>query len=232
MRSAFVIVVVVVVACGGTTQPDDAGADASLKDATKDVTPLDVSVTDADDAGDGAFVCAPNLPSGYTPTWIPPSAPSAACTTQQIQTLYDDCVGPNQSSSACSAFLGVQANATCEACMETPIQSPTYGPTIEWHSGASLDVNIGGCMALVDGDKSANGCGAKYEAWESCEIAACSYCPEGTYESCAVPVESGACSAYESAAKQCYADSQYAVCKQTTFESYFTTYGAMFCAAD
>jgi hypothetical protein len=192
------------------------------------VAPLDVTVTDASDAA----TCAPNLPDGFTPTWIPPSAPSSACTTTQIQKLYDDCVGPNQSQSACMTFLAVSANATCEACMESPIQSPTYGPMIEWHSGASMDANIGGCMALVDDDKSASGCGAKYETWQSCEIAACSYCPLGTYESCAGRADTDACGAYQSAAQQCYADAKYAACKQTTFETFFTAYGAMFCAAD
>src|SRR5262249_40163283 len=148
------------------------------------------------DVDEGSTGCAPTLPSGYAPTWIPPSAPTAACTATQIQSLYDDCHGPSQSTTKCNAFLSVPANATCETCMESPIASTTYGPMISWHGGSSLDANIGGCMALIDGDLSATGCGAAYEAWESCVIAACSYCPEGAYEGCATPAASGACGAY------------------------------------
>lgn len=117
--------------------------------------------------------------------------------------------------------------------MQTPIASSSYGATIAWHNGAALDANVGGCMALIDGDLGANGCGAKYEAWLSCQIAACSYCPLGTYSSCAVPAQSGVCGAYASAAKQCASDPKYSTCtSQPTFEAYFTTFGAMFCVAD
>jgi hypothetical protein len=229
---ALLLALVGIIACGGTTATDDAGSDGSFVDAKKDTAVPDASTDAPDDSPDGN-TCNPDLPNGYAPTWIPPSTPSGACTTTQIQNLYDACHGPSQSSSKCNAFSSVPANATCEACMQTPIASSTYGPTIAWHNGDSLDANVGGCMALIDGDLSANGCGAKYEAWLSCQIAACSYCPEGTYVSCAVPAQSGACGAYEAAAKQCASDPKYSTCtSQPTFEAYFTTLGAMFCVAD
>jgi len=218
-------------ACGGTTAASDGGVDASA-DAKKEASPLDAT-PDVLDATDGSSGCVPDLPDAYAPTWISPSAPSAACTTTQIQELYDDCHGPNQSPSACNAFVAVPANATCQSCMETPIGSTTYGAMIAWHDGASLEANIGGCMALLDGDLGASGCGTKYEAWDGCVIAACSYCPGGTYESCAVPARSGPCGASESAAQTCANDPTYATCvSQPTFEDFFKTFGAMFCAAD
>jgi hypothetical protein len=201
--------------------------DVVVKDsATSDV--LDAAPVDASDAGSG---CKPTLPDAYVPTWIPPNAPSAACTASQIQMLYDDCFGPTSSGSLCNTFLSQSSNAACQACMETPIASSTYGATIEWHSGGSLDINGGGCVALIDGDLTANGCGAKYEAWLSCQIAACSYCAPGTYESCAVPAQSTTCAAYQTAA-QCAQDSKYSVCFQGSFETLFTAVGAIFCSAD
>lgn len=244
-------------ACGGTTSGGDAGPDASMDIGVTDSASADVvdAAPDASDAGSGCVPalsdacasadvvdaaldasdagsgCVPALSDAYVPTWTPPNPPRAACTSSQIQMLYDDCIGPTSGGSLCNTFLSQYSNATCDACMETPIASSTYGTTIEWHSGGSLDINGGGCVALIDGDFTANGCGAKYEAWLSCQIAACSYCPPGTYETCAVPAQSTTCAAYQAAA-QCTQDPKYSLCFQGSFETLFTTVGAIFCSAD
>jgi hypothetical protein len=232
MRVTRVAVLLVAFACGGSTAGNDGGTDASTDVGATDGASTDVSDAASADVSDGAFVCSPELPDTYAPTWILPNAPTSACTATQIQTLYDDCLGPSSNGSLCNTFLAQSNNKTCEACLESPITASTYGATIEWHSGSSLDINVGGCIALIDGDLSATGCGAKYEAWLSCQIAACSYCPPGTYTSCATPAETTTCGAYQAAAK-CANDPKYAACtSEPSFEAAFTTVGAMFCSAD
>jgi hypothetical protein len=115
--------------------------------------------------------------------------------------------------------------------MESPLYATSYGPFLLWHNGDSLEANIGGCMALVGGNLSTNGCGATYAAWQDCYVAACDTCPEGTFTSCATPAQTGVCGAYQAAAMSCFNQAQYSPCKQTTFETYFTAFGAMFCAS-
>jgi hypothetical protein len=231
MRILPASTLVLTLACGGATTRDDAGTDAA-----SDVGPHDSAAVDAADSGpdvpDGGPACSPDLPEGYVPTWIPPSTPTSACTAMQIQALYQECNSPTSSGTLCNSFLSQPSNAACEACMETPIGSGSYGPTIEWHSGSSLDINIGGCMALIDGDLSANGCAAQYEAWQSCQIAACSYCPGGTYTSCATPAQTTQCGPYQAAASQCASDPAYAGCFGSSFETAFEALGALFCSAD
>ncbi len=214
-------------ACGGTTAADDAGADATA-DVHKDVQLPDVGIPDV--PVDTGSACVPSLLDAYTPSWVPPASPQSVCTPSQIQTLYDECVGPNRSAGACNAFEGVTANVTCTSCVETPLGSSAYGATMTWNNANAQVANVAGCVALVDGDTSSTGCGAKYQAWDACVIDACDYCPPGTFTSCSTVARTTTCGAYEAAA-QCANDPKYAICHQTTFESYFTTFGAMFCAA-
>ncbi len=221
-----------VVGCGGATTTDDGGVDAVADVHAKDALVVDDGVADVVDASSNG--CVPDLPDAYVSAWVPPSAHQSVCTSTQLTDLYDDCVSPTHTSAMCNAFQSIPANVTCFACVETPLGSSTYGPMIEWHSGSSLEANVGGCMALVDGDATSTGCGAKYEAWDGCRLAACSYCPGGTWDSCANPAGSdpSICGKYESAAQTCLNDPKYAPCSQTTFESYLVTYGTMFCSAD
>jgi hypothetical protein len=121
-------------------------------------------------------------------------------------------------------------DAYANRCRRSPLASSTYGPFLVWHSGDSLEANVGGCMALVDGDLSATGCGATYAAWQDCYVAACDTCPGGTFTSCANQAQIGVCGAYQAAAMSCYNQSKYGACKPTSFETYFTSYGALFCA--
>lgn len=234
-------------ACGGTKSANDGALDGSTMvdgavhdgsgeasieasmEASDEGSASDGNPLDGDEDGSGPS-CTAALPGSYVPTWIPPSTPASVCSPSQVQALYDDCAGPARSTTTCNAFESVPSNGACAACMETPIASSTYGATISWHSGGGLEANIGGCMALKDGDLSASGCGAKYENWQSCLIAACSYCPPGTYESCATPAGSTTCGAYRAAADQCAAQPEYSDCvNQPSFEAYFVTFGALFC---
>jgi hypothetical protein len=93
--------------------------------------------------------CYPHDLSSWSPSWNPPfGAKQGACTDQQITDYYDACRGSNETQALCTAFGQNVQNATCIACMETPVYAAHYGVVV-------LDMqtnwlNIAGCIALVE----------------------------------------------------------------------------------
>src|SRR6266536_581408 len=101
----------------------------------------------------------------------------AACSDLQIASYADRCIGdsPGSDLDACRAIERDPANTACLKCLFSTVQDETYGPIVigwdkRWYA------NVGGCMALIDGDATENGCGAKHNALQTCRNAACANC--------------------------------------------------------
>jgi len=224
---------VFVVACSSddTAQP---GTDAST-----DVV-SDKKVPPPSDAADVAVsTCAPADVSTFTPSWIPPVAPQpTACSQTQIGDFYSKCFDATTSNTTdCTNWE--KANATCDKCMVTADTATKYGALIS--STGVTTANIGGCIALLDGNATDQGCGAKYLAAFQCGQAACAdACPIPAgdnaafkaYTSCLSKAATTVCKTYE-AAKCKSADAGDAIDRclntPTDFQSYFIDIGAVFC---
>jgi hypothetical protein len=184
------------------------------------------------DAGFDAAACEP-LDAVVIPAFVPPSAPKSVCTEAQIEALYDDCW--NSTKAACDAFYGDPANSPCILCMDPAMTNPSWGPIIAF-SNDSSQANIGGCVALIEGDAGPDSCGAKVEAYKLCRHAACAApCPSGAttagiqaFDDCEVQSETGVCAPYVAAA-QCDLADRFAPCLYANFESSVIAYGRIFC---
>jgi hypothetical protein len=218
----------VAISCGGG---DDSAAPAD--DASIDVARHDAgSVTD-----DSSAPCVPELPPNYSSTWVPPVTTNTACTSDQVQAFYTQCFDPAATSAGCQTFFQASVNASCVACMYTQQGSSAYGAVISLQNGTA-EANIGGCIALVDGDKSATGCGAKYQAGQFCEIDSCQCTIDQSdpttftaFTTCETNAGKTICADYASDAG-CERDSKYALCNnETTFEQFFVTIGNLMCSS-
>lgn len=229
---------IMIASCSGG---DDAAAPTDT-DATADVQRKEASAIE----DTGAVVCSPALPAGYAPgSFVPPVTTNTACTSTQIQAYYDDCYAATATSATCTPFVGDAVNTTCLSCMETPASASKYGAILALDNGTAL-ANISGCMAIVDGDLSDNGCGAKVQAAALCNDAACdTNCPIDSssqatltssfnaYNTCEKQAAGGAglCAPEAAAAATCQNDSRYAACKASSFEGYLVQIGNLLCAS-
>ena len=162
--------------CGGTNGPGlfqgatDSGAPVTGNDAS--LLPGDAAslLTDANEPP-----CPPAPVTSFAPAWKPPGASkSGACTTTQISTFFDACLGPSSNANGCAAFS--QANTSCVSCLQSDDTSAQYGPVV-WHSSRLYyTTNIAGCIADVQADAGASGCAAAYQAVVQCKESACSSC--------------------------------------------------------
>jgi hypothetical protein len=152
-----------------TALAGDAGAGSDATAPTAD------ACTDA--TADGG-VCAPRAVTGFAPVWTPPTAlHQNQCSSEQIETLVD-CVydRPGHDQAACDAFFAAPANASCVACGYTKTTAAALGPILS--NDTSVQVNYAGCVARLEGDITANGCGAKLQASQLCLDEACvAACP-------------------------------------------------------
>lgn len=233
-------------ACGGqdvASESSDAATDAidgSLIDRRvgTDAAPMPGREASAPDAGGGdepdAVACAPALADSWTPTWRPPNAPiSGACTEDQLHAYYASCSDPTTSSTtACDAVKRNPAYQTCLSCMFSSQDELTYGALVRRPNG-SWYLNSPGCMALVDGDMTAGGCGAKYQAFKECADAACfDVCPTfDTFTACWNQTTANVCQSYFDGSV-CREQARYAICLDyPTNLDEFIALGRMFCVA-
>ncbi|MGH7286069.1 MAG: hypothetical protein ACRELY_31495 [Polyangiaceae bacterium] len=120
-------------------------------------------------------VCAPVLPDAWTPpAFVPPVIDNTACTHQQVSDYGDKCFG---SAGGCDSFTLNAANAMCMSCLQTEVGVAPRGAVFLLEDGL-YRYNYPGCVAIVDGDFSDNGCAAKQQAISDCQDTACSdTCP-------------------------------------------------------
>ncbi len=181
-------------ACSSNPSTTDGGTDAAL-DVTSDKCSKCVPDVAQQDQGNGS--CGPTSVDPSTVTWTAPRAINPyGCSAQQIQDFDTICIqGTNQA--ACTAWT--TANASCNTCLQSNEGDPTFGPLINTTVSGYTYVNTGGCIALLTGDASATGCGAK--EWESseCEDDACSACSSTStpdYNTCATQADTATCTQF------------------------------------
>lgn len=170
-------------------------------DAAKRVPP---SIADAQ--ADAA--CDPNeLPGFVSPKWTPP-APFGldACTSAAVETIIGCYFDAKADEEACDAFLNDAANADCVACLITESTASELGPVVLTTTSGYM--NVAGCIANIQGDRSAAGCAAKYQAASTCQEESCAQNCSGTgdvavaaLEACAAKAATGVCAAFSGPAK-------------------------------
>ena len=177
-------------ACSGdSNNPGDAGDSSTATDVKPDKKPIESGPPQ--EAGP---TCTPTDVNAADLTWTPPRPINpSGCSDAQIAGYYAACLNGG---SGCSTFEGATANKACVACINSLSTDSAYGPLIAVPNNV-VYANIGGCIALVTGDTSSTGCGAK--AWEAseCEDKACSDNCQGAqfadYQKCTNAAAQGTC---------------------------------------
>jgi hypothetical protein len=207
VRSAVLSFAVALVALAGCSSSDDGSTFTVVPDAGPQAD-LDAGGTfQVGDSADGsapAALCKPAASSSFTPTWQKPTAfAQGACSTAQIDGFYTACLAPPIDAATCTAF--VSANGACATCISSQETDAQGGPVI-WHaSNRYYTMNIPGCIANMDHDTSATGCGAAYQAVLQCKEAACSTCfasqngSFSNFSACEAQAGQGSCQKYGTA---------------------------------
>jgi hypothetical protein len=232
------------VECGGTNasrstaEQSSSGAPAGDSAAAAGLSEVGGSGASGGSSGAAApGTCATPSADAYQPMWTPPSAPMVgACSPQQVSREWALCEISSAmfDQNACRAFDSDPANSSCLGCMFGVLGAPSLGaililPGDEWVA------NRGGCIALLDGDSSATGCGAKVEAATVCAYTACNAaCTRPVSDkdlvACQNGTASGACSAYFDNAA-CEQLPRYASCAYSNFADYFNGFADLFCVS-
>ena len=189
-----------------------------------------------DDEGGGPIgpptdPCSPHLPANWAPQWRPPLAPRPdACTPGQIDREYAACEGPLATQATCASFRNDPSNGVCLSCLFSDEGDASYGPVIR--SAGVWRSNTSGCIALVDGDASARGCGARVQASSACYDAACNGCaPVEAFIDCRRTAAETSCRPYYLDAV-CVLRPEYASCTEyATNQEYFVSAARLFCAS-
>jgi hypothetical protein len=144
---------------GSTTKKDSGGTpDTDGGDETGDTC-----TADADAVKD------------FAPNWIPPSGKAQGkCTDAQVEALLSCELDPAADQTACKAVIADKNNKDCGTCLESQTGDAKYGPIII--GDGVVQINYAGCIALLEPDVTADGCGAKYQALGECTDTACQ-CP-------------------------------------------------------
>lgn len=189
---------------------------SSKEESVFDVEPSPSSTTDAGtvdpngsfsdepDADAAPSSCPPSDASEFAPRWAPPTKPDAStCMDGDIAGYWNACLADPSAKEACAKWTA--DHASCAACIE-----PTNGSgPIEWHLDRYyMTLNVGGCVALQQGDASETSCGAAYNASVQCTRSYCEGCfaAGGTFEqftACQKQVQADkTCDAYRTAQGQ------------------------------
>jgi hypothetical protein len=238
--SAFALVV----ACSSSSSPPP----SETPDAQADVstTPIDASgVVDAtmmtsSDAADASACANPPDPVGYMHTWQPPNVQKGKCTAAQLDDLKNEYFGPSATPSSRMTFE--MNNPDCAACVITNNTDSSQGAVTRYvGNGQVFNPNIAGCVALVDGDLSANGCGAKIQADKDCETVTC-FAACGVHGSADIPAfnacvtvlqSGGTCAPYFEAGSSCFGSSaSHNACTSGSYPTsadYFRFLADLFC---
>jgi hypothetical protein len=185
----------------------------------------------------GAAGCAPTPLADWKPTWVPPATPTpGACSADQLATELQLCVAPaTLDQAACDAFKLDRKNTACLSCIFTPTSDSSYGP-VSVDANDFWQTNISGCIAVIDGDATATGCGAKVQAYEDCLRAACeANCwvgqTDAAWTGCEDQASAGECHSYQTD-MVCAKAPKYADCNAyVAFPDYFNGLSNLFCGA-
>jgi len=149
----------------GTKPPADVGSEAASDDTG-------ASSFDADESD------APQPPGCYQATaftpvpWAPPTPlHQGACTTAEL-TAYGSSLTMALTVSMLTATSG---NAACDACLQTDVAAAAHGPVVT-EVGQPIGVNVGGCVASIDGNAAAGSCGNTLTNQADCIQQECGMC--------------------------------------------------------
>jgi hypothetical protein len=139
--------------------------------------------------------CDP-LPSvePWTGPWQPPHALHLGVCTVQDAAAIANCFVDAQN-------CDVPVSADCHACAVSGAESVEAGPLRSELQGQPGGLNVPGCVAQLDGDPSADGCGPKLQAYLVCVEEACAACTDpDLLPGCEREAEASTCSAETDAA--------------------------------
>jgi hypothetical protein len=168
----------------------------------------------------------PALDIAFDPQWIPPNGPyTGQCIPSQIDLLV--ALVAKQGPAGLQSFVMQQGGVNdCAACLDSGGQiTQLFGPFTVRASGV-LDGNVGGCVALLEGDGSAESCGAAVQAQADCLADACAGCPTVNvagdlvaYDRCLADAAGGVCAVYAAGASCADRDPAAAKCRSTSWSS-------------
>jgi hypothetical protein len=217
-----------VAACSGDDNNTPDASDSSVADVKSEKKPVESGPTP--EAGP---TCSPSDVNAADLTWTPPRPINpTGCSDAQITGYFNACLNGG---TTCATFEGASANTACVACINSQSTDSAYGPLIAVPNNV-VYANTGGCIALVSGDTTSSGCGAK--AWEAseCEDQACSDNCAGAqfadYQNCTNAAASGTCANEEKAVCDLSdAGNITAECNlnASTFQALYTSIATVFC---
>jgi hypothetical protein len=154
---------------------------------------------------DAAAACLPGDVTTYAPQYhAATGAYLGMCTSSEVKTFYDDCLGPNATANMCNKFMMGDAGSRCAACLLTADSDKNYGPLIG--HGSFVTANVAGCIELTDATSGGLACAKAVQALGGCELLACeANCDvhDGksldAYETCASAADQAGCATYASA---------------------------------
>jgi hypothetical protein len=141
------------------------------------------------------------------------------------------CHGTSSRAAECAAWNRDPASAACRACLYTTEDESAYGALVILKN-RFLRVNVAGCLALGDGNLSATGCGARWQAFQACGDEACmaSCADPAAFQECVRLTGGGICRAYNDQST-CGDSAMYAPClEHATFEDFFRSMAKVFCS--
>jgi hypothetical protein len=123
--------------------------------------------------------CLAKSTVGFQPsTWVPPRpAHAGSCTDDEIDSYWSACAQLSALPIQCQQF--VANHLGCAACL-SPDTPDAGGPGPFLARAGAVDLNVGGCIAVVLGDNRPDGCGAKEQAARECAAFACQSCDGGS----------------------------------------------------
>jgi hypothetical protein len=194
-----------------------------------DSSPSEIRPHPGDGGTDGP-TCVPTWHDASAGAWHPPRGPTSACTPEELEAYYAACFSTGATKASCAAFESDAGHASCTACMITEADAPALGPVLRWPN-ETVQADVAGCLALVDGDSGPSGCAAAMFAQQQCEYAACGFCFGQTHmDACIAAADLGLCKSFvENAA--CAEASRYDPCFFIGFSQNFYGLGLRFCSA-
>ncbi len=204
-----ILVPTLVVGCGGKTTLWGSDGKASATSTTTSTSPTTTVTSkptptprptgDPDPEPEPSGVCPVRDPIDATSLpWSPPTVKPGACTDAEVN-AFMTAIEHEDDPRKWKALL---SSTTCKTCVFGDFSTTTWSPILEDGAGTPVQLNVGGCMAVVTGLPS---CGRTYEQWYDCRLEACADCNDDReYARCVSAADKGACKkAFDAVAPAC-----------------------------
>ena len=183
--------------------------------------------------------CDPLDESAFSPPpYVAAVRRSGSCTAAQIDAFYTGCLDPNSTSATCAPFqrgTGSPVDEKCAQCIVSDNSSAGYGAVVFDKSNGVPEINVAGCMQLVD-SMMGQSCAQTLQTLSVCRKTACAKCAvtdDSTfqlYTSCLIQAESSTCSRFTATCLEAEADGGAALCFQgATFRESYNQIVPVFC---